>query len=171
MKTIAIDGPVLLLMGPIGTFFSRLANHLEQRGVPVTKVCFPLHEFGFAAHQRVVFAEPMDTFQPFLRSLILERGIRHIFMYGDFIDPHRLAIELVQRMNAEKNPVPPIDAWVFELGYIRPNYVSLELERVNSRSNLNKPVEFYKSLPDVQVIPQARRESGLRWRKIGRAHV
>jgi capsular polysaccharide export protein len=165
VKTIVIEGPVLLLMGPIGTFFSRLANHLELRGVPVTKISFPLHEFGFARHQRVPYAGPMDTFQPFLESLILERGIRHLFMYGDFVEPHRLAIDLVRRMNAEKSLAHPIDAWVFELGYIRPNYVSLELERVNARSNLNQSVEFYRALPAVDVIPQARMESGLRWRK------
>ena len=57
-----------------------------------------------------------------------------MFMYGDFIDPHRLAIELA----LELRPQQKVDAWVFELGYIRPNYVSLELERANARSNLNK---------------------------------
>jgi len=166
VKSIPILGPVLLLMGPLGVFFSRFAHHLEQRGVPVTKVSFPLHEFGFTPHQRIAFAEPMQEFQPFLCALILERGIRHLFMYGDFIDPHRLAIELVRQMNSEGVLPFRIEAWVFELGYIRPNYVSLELERVNARSNLNKPVAFYRALPPVEVIPQARRDAGHRWRKI-----
>ncbi|MFN9645189.1 MAG: 1-acyl-sn-glycerol-3-phosphate acyltransferase [Cyanobacteriota bacterium] len=132
----------------------------------MTKVSFPLHEFGFPPHQRVPFDAGMDAFQPFLRALILERGIRHLFMYGDFIDPHRLAIDLVQSMNAEGVFPFPIEPWVFELGYIRPNYVSLELERVNARSNLNKPASFYQSLPPVDVIPQARREAGIRWWKV-----
>jgi capsular polysaccharide export protein len=166
VKTIPIQGPVLLLMGPIGVFFARLARNLERKGVPVIKVSFPLHEFGFPPHQRVPFAGEMDEFQLFLRALILERGIRHIFMYGDFIDPHRLAIDLVRKMNIERALPFPIEAWVFELGYIRPNYVSLELERVNARSNLNKPASFYQALPAVDVIPQARRDAGIRWRKI-----
>ena len=153
-------------MGPLGAFFARLADHLERKGVAVTKVSFPLHEFGFPAHQRVPFAGEMDDFQPFLRALILERGIRHLFMYGDFIDPHRLAIDLVRQMNEERVAPFTIEPWVFELGYIRPNYVSLELERVNARSNLNRPVSFYQSLPAVDVIPQARREAGIRWRKV-----
>jgi capsular polysaccharide export protein len=156
-------------MGPIGMFFARLARNLERKGVPVTKVSFPLHEFGFPPHQRVPYAGPMEDFQLFLKSLILERGIRHIFMYGDFIDPHRLAIDLVQRMNAEKAMPFPIEAWVFELGYIRPNYVSLELERVNARSNLNQPVSYFQALPPVDVIPQARRDEGSRWRKLWKA--
>jgi capsular polysaccharide export protein len=166
VKSIPILGPVLLLMGPLGVFFSRFAHHLEQRGVPVFKVGFPLHEFGFSPHQRVSFAGGMEDFQPFLRALILEKGIRHLFMYGDFIDPHRLAIDLVRNMNEEAVLPFTIEAWVFELGYIRPNYVSLELERVNSRSNLNKPASFYWGLPSVETIPQARREAGIRWRKI-----
>lgn len=153
-------------MGPLGLFFARLASHLERRGVPVTKVCFPLREFGFTPQQRVPYAGPMADFQPFLRSLILRRGIRHLFMYGDFIDPHRLAIELVQKMNAEHALPYPVEAWVFELGYIRPNFISLELERVNARSNLNKPVAFYQSLPPVEDLPQPSLKSGLRWRKV-----
>jgi len=166
VRDVPIHGPVLLLMGPIGMFFSRLARNLERKGVPVTKVSFPLHEFGFPPHQRVPFVEGMEEFQPFLRALIIERGIRHLFMYGDFIDPHRLAIDLVRQMNAEKIMPFSIEPWVFELGYVRPNYVSLELERVNARSNLNRPVSFYYDLPAVDVIPQARRDSGIRWRKV-----
>ncbi|MCP9851224.1 capsular biosynthesis protein [Cyanobium sp. Morenito 9A2] len=166
---VEITGPVLLLMGPIGIFFSRLARHLERRGVPVYKVSFPLHEFGFRPSQRIPYSAEMDTFGDFLQHVIEEKGIRHLFMYGDFIDPHRIAIDVVEKMNQaavqKSSPAPPVESWVFELGYIRPNYVSLEQDRVNARSSLNKPVEFYRSLQPVVRIPQARRESGLRWRK------
>ncbi len=165
MRELAIEGPVLLLMGPLGTFFARLANHLETRGVTVTKLSFPLHEFGFPGHQRVAYSGPMEDYKPFLRSLIVERGIRHLFMYGDFIDPHRLAIELVRELNAENSLPHTIEPWVFELGYVRPNYVSLELERVNARSNLNRPVEFYQALPPVEEIPHPVLDAGMRWRK------
>ncbi len=165
VKEVAIEGPVLMLMGPLGTFFARLANHLESRGASITKLSFPLHEFGFPGHQRVVYGGPMDDFKPFLRALILERGIRHLFMYGDFIDPHRLAIELVREMNAKQALPDAIESWVFELGYVRPNYVSLELERVNARSNLNRPVDFYQALPPMEEVPHPALEAGMRWRK------
>ncbi len=165
MRQITIEGPVLLLMGPIGSFFARLASHLERRGVPVWKVCFPLHEFGFPPHQRVPYRTPIQGFGPFLREVIETKGIRHVFMYGDFIDPHRTAIDLIADLNRGRPPKQRIEPWVFELGYIRPNYVSLELERVNSRSNLNQPVCFYRALPPVEQIPPAAHPSGLRWRK------
>jgi capsular polysaccharide export protein len=159
---VKISGPVLLLMGPIGCFFSRFSTYLESQGVPVYKLSFPLHEFGFESHQRINFSEPMEKFGPFLKQTLLDKDIHHIFMYGDFIDPHKIALDVVQ----ELRPLRSIDAWVFELGYIRPNYVSLELERANARSNLNKSAEFYHALPEVNVIPQARRENGIRWRKL-----
>jgi capsular polysaccharide export protein len=148
-------------MGPIGLFFARFCNYLRGCGIPVVKVAFPLHEFGFARDVRVPFNGSMEQWRPFLRQLLVERGIRHIFMYGDFIIPHRVAIEEAQRIG--------IEAWVFELGYIRPNYISLERDRVNSRSNLNQPLEFYRSLPPVNVLPGGCLEPGWRWRKIWKA--
>ena len=113
---------MLLLMGPLGSFFSRLAAHLEARGVPVWKLSFPLHEFGFAPHQRIPYAGPMDEFHSFLLNEIRSKGIRHLFMYGDFIDPHRIAIEIAREHNAGlREGEARLDAWVFELGYVRPH--------------------------------------------------
>ena len=103
---VRIDGPVLLLMGPIGLFFARFCRYLQGCGIPVTKVAFPLRN-----------SAPADVCVPyskgwvvaaFLRQLIEEWGIRHIFMYGDFIIPHRIAIEGARVLGVE--------AWVFELG-------------------------------------------------------
>ncbi len=158
---VQIEGPVLLLMGPIGLFFARFCRYLRGCGIPVTKVAFPLKEFGFPAEVRVPFSGSMETWRPFLRQLLAERGIRHVFMYGDFIIPHRIAIEEAQRAG--------IEAWVFELGYIRPNYVTLERERVNARSNLNRSVAFYRSLPAVDQLPGGRLDPGTRWRKAWKA--
>jgi len=152
-------------MGPIGNFFSRLAMHLERQGVPVWKVSFPLHEFGFPARRRLAYDGSMQDFRAFLLSQIEARGIRHLFMYGDFIDPHRIAIDLVRELNLSRKRGDKIDAWVFELGYVRPNFVSLERERVNARSSLNKSIDYYRQLPDVGSIPAAPLPPGIRWRK------
>ena len=62
-----------------------------------------------------------------------------------------------------------VEAWVFELGYIRPNYVTLERERVNARSNLNPAVEQYLAAP-VDALPQdIVLDPGWRWRKVWKA--
>lgn len=158
---VPIQGPVLLLMGPIGLFFARLHRYLREGGIPVTKVIFPLHEFGFPPSGCVAYRGSMQEWRPFLRQLLAERRIRHIFMYGDFIIPHRIAIEEAQQAG--------IEAWVFELGYIRPNFVTLERDRVNARSNLNQPLAFYQALPPVSRLPGGNLDPGWRWRKIWKA--
>ena len=161
-RQLIIQGPVLLLVGPLGTFFARFARYLESQGVEVYKLSLPLHEFGFSQKQRLRFSEPMDQFRPFLVEQIERLGIRHLFMYGDFIDPHRIALDLCAELREQGQA---IDSYVFELGYLRPNYVTLEPDRVNCCSNLNQPSSFYRQLPDVDWFPEARRESGVRWRK------
>jgi capsular polysaccharide export protein len=158
---VQIEGPVLLLMGPIGLFFSRLWRYLHDSGVPAYKISFPLHEFGFPRRARIPYSGAMADWPTFLRGVIEEKGIRHLFMYGDFIDPHRMAIQVAKDMG--------VDAYVFELGYVRPNYVTLERDRVNCRSNLNRPVDFYEALPPVASLPQAQLDPGWRWRKIWKA--
>ena len=143
-RTGANRRPVLLLMGPIGLFFARFSRYQQGCGIPVTKVMFPLREFGFRSDVCVPYRKGMDSWRPFLRQLIQER-IRHTFMYGDFIIPHRIAIEEARELGVE--------AWVFELGYLRPNYVTLN-GTGSSLPNLNQPAVFYRTLPDVISRPR-----------------
>ena len=150
-----IRGPVLLLFGPIGYFFARFYRYLSGSGVDVRKVIFPLYEFGFPRDARIPFKGSTETdWDPFLRKVLLEYNIQHVFMYGDFITPHRIAIDICEELGVE--------SWVFELGYVRPNYVTLERSRVNSRSNLNLPSSYYRGLPEVKAIPLSRFDAGLR---------
>ena len=159
---VRIEGPVLLLMGPIGLFFARFCSYLQGCGIPVSKVSFPLYEFGFPANVRIPYKGSMQDWRPFLRQVLQDKGIRHVFMYGDFIIPHRIAIEEAHALG--------IEAWVFELGYLRPNYVTLERDRVNARSNLNQPVEMYQALPPVDALPSdIVLDPGWRWRKAWKA--
>ena len=133
-------------MGPIGLFFARFCRYLQGCGIPVTKVAFPLREFGFPADVCVPYSKGMDSWRPFLRRLIEERGIRHIFMYGDFIIPHRIAIEEARNLGVE--------AWVFELGYLRPNYVTLERDRVNAAPISTSQRLFIGSYPRATSCPR-----------------
>ena len=56
---VRIDGPVLLLMGPIGLFFARFCNYLRGCGIPVTKAAFPLREVSFSSEVTVPFRGDM----------------------------------------------------------------------------------------------------------------
>lgn len=156
---VTIEGPILLLMGPLGSFFSRLADFFLAKGVSTYKIMFPLREL-FPRKSKIVlhYSEPASEFRSYLEEVVTKYGIRHMFMYGDFIIPHKIAIELAKELG--------IEAWVFELGYIRPHHVTLERNCVNARSNLNKPVDFYHSLAEGQKRLAAPVLKSNRWRRI-----
>tara|TARA_B100001093_G_scaffold518324_1_gene602761 strand:- start:1174 stop:2373 length:1200 start_codon:yes stop_codon:yes gene_type:complete len=151
------------MMGYIGTFFARLAKHLENQNVEVYKIIFPMHEFGFPAHQQLQFYGDMSEFRPFLYNHIQRLGIRHIFMVNHLQIPHRIALDLCEDLREKGTE---IDSFIFELGYLRPHYVTLENNGVNHTSDLIQPAEFYHSLPEVDKFIQSDYKPGLRWRKL-----
>lgn len=154
---VKIDGPVLLLMGPIGTFFSRLARFFIKNDVRVHKVMLPLHEFLIPKACKHYFNKPMSEWREYIIRLMTQHGITQVFMYGDFITPHKIAIEEAKKLG--------IEAYVFELGYIRPGYVTLEKNQVNARSNLNKPAKFYQALTEKPLTCKPRSYKW-QWRKL-----
>ncbi len=160
---IIINGPVLLLMGYIGNFFVRVAQHLEDQGVEVYKISFPLHEFGFPDYQRLHYDGSMSEFRGFLADQIRNLGIRHLLMVSNVQIPHQIALDLCAELREQGQK---IDSFIFELGYLRPHYVTLETNGVNYSSNLIQPAHFYHSLPDQSKIEQSNYKIGPRWRKL-----
>ena len=165
-RVLSIEGPVILLMGPIGTFFGRLSWYLHSKGVKVIKVQFPLVEIGDFSNNYVKFGkgQEIQSFGVFLTELVEEHKARHIFMYGEAITHHKMALQY-EREKCLGNA----KCHVFELGYLRPNYVTLEDGGVNYNSKLYIKPEELGSLRDPLFIQSARRESFLRWRKVLKA--
>ena len=69
-KKILIEGSVIFLVGPIGTFFSRLANYFEKNDIRTFKVDFPLHEYGFPKSSRLKYSDDIYRFKEFLEIII-----------------------------------------------------------------------------------------------------
>lgn len=157
---------MILLMGPIGTFFGRLSWYLHYKGVKVIKVQFPLVEIGCLNVDRVKYGKKQEAedFGEFLERLVREHEARHIFMYGEAIKHHKIALqyEREHRLGNAK-------CHIFELGYLRPNYVTLEDGGVNYNSNLYIEKEELEMYPDPLYIQSANREGFLRWRKVLKA--
>lgn len=72
-KKILIEGSVIFLVGPIGTFFARLANFFEKNNVKTYKIIFPLHEYGFPKSSRLSYSEDIIGFKEFLKNLIIKK--------------------------------------------------------------------------------------------------
>ncbi len=130
----------LLLQGPVGPFFRRFADELCGRGIKVSKVNFNAGDALFYRPGRdrdvITYKGRLEDWAETFRTLVTERGIDAIFLFGDCRPIHRPAVQLAHDLG--------IKVWVFEEGYLRPDYVTLERDGVNGNSRLPKDPEFYR---------------------------
>jgi capsular polysaccharide export protein len=130
-------GRVLLLQGPVGPFFARLAGHLRQRGSSVTKVNFNYGDDWFYPRGDIIrFSGTPDQWPRFLQALIAEGNYDAVFLFGDCRPIHRPVGDIARASGCA--------VWVFEEGYFRPDYITLERDGVNAFSSLArlKPEEL-----------------------------
>ena len=137
---------VLLLQGPVGPFFRRLAKRLRAAGAEVHKVNFnggdwlfyPRHALSWRGHPR--------DWPQFLARLLEERRIDIVLLFGDCRPIHRVARAVAQRYGVRLG--------AFEEGYIRPNFITFEQFGVNGYSRLPRRAEFYRRLPCRPGTPE-----------------
>ncbi|MCL4126145.1 UNVERIFIED_CONTAM: hypothetical protein GTU68_052077 [Idotea baltica] len=118
---------VLLLQGPIGPFFSRFAQELKGRGFDVHKVNLNGGDKLFYRQPGAIdYAGELEHWGAFLERLITNKSIGRIYLFGDCRIYHRIAREVADRND--------VRVFVFEEGYIRPNFITLEEDGVNGHS-------------------------------------
>ncbi|NJC87779.1 MAG: capsular biosynthesis protein [Desulfuromonas sp.] len=126
---------VLLLQGPMGPFFRRLARDLEWAGAKVCKVNFNGGDWLFYPAGSIAFHGRMEEWEGFLDQLLAERGIDIVLLFGDCRPIHKIA----RRVATDRG----IDVGVFEEGYLRPNHITFERFGVNALSRLPRTPLFY----------------------------
>ena len=118
-----------MLQGPMGPFFERLAGTLRAHGQQVWKVNFNAGDDWFFGGDRVFqFRDPLDQWPACLRRLIAELRLDAIVLFGQSRRMHQMAIAEAQALG--------VTVFVFEEGYVRPDYVTLEVGGVNAASSL-----------------------------------
>lgn len=131
----------LLLQGPVGPFFRRFADELLAAGVSVTKVNFNSGDDLFFRGPEVVrYREPMGAWHATCERLVDDRGIDGVFLFGDCRPMHRDAMAVARRRG--------IPVWVFEEGYLRPDFVTMERGGVNGNSSVPKDPDFFRRAAD-----------------------
>jgi capsular polysaccharide export protein len=134
---------VLLLQGPIGPFFRRLARDLTQAGALVHKVNFNGGDWLFYPFGAINFRGRMNEWPEYFESLLDQLHIDVVILFGDCRPIHSASHQIAHRRGLE------ID--VFEEGYIRPDFVTLERFGVNNHSQIPRFPEYYLNLPTYQV--------------------
>jgi capsular polysaccharide export protein len=131
---------VLLLQGPLGPFFRRLAADLEGAGAIVHKVNFNGGDWlFFPAHRVINFRGRPEEWPAFFEVLLDRLRIDVVLLFGDCRLYHRKAQAIATRRG--------LDVGVFEEGYLRPDWITLELYGVNGHSRIPREPAFYRSLP------------------------
>lgn len=130
----------LLLQGPMGPFFARLARFLAQHGQAVHKINFNGGDALFFRGPGVTAYTGTERAWPaWLAAYVDRHGIDAIVIFGQMRWMHVAANAIAHVFH--------IPVYVFEEGYLRPDYVTLERGGVNGHSDLPKDPEFYLSQP------------------------
>ncbi|EEO9352994.1 capsule biosynthesis protein [Campylobacter coli] len=127
---------VLLLQGPVGTFFHRLAIKMEKNKTKVLKLNFNGGDFLFYPSGKRCKCDEKDL-ENFYENFFKEKKIDAIVMYNDCRLIHAKAIKVARKLG--------IGIWIFEEGYLRPYCITFEKDGVNANSSLPRDKNFYLS--------------------------
>lgn len=130
-------GKALLLQGPMGPFFRWLATELKAEGHEVFKINFNAGDEAFyGLSGAYAYRGDLASWPEFLANFLREHAIDRIFLFGDCRPYHLAATEVARREG--------VAVFVFEEGYLRPDYVTLEPGGVNAHSSLPRDPFFYR---------------------------
>jgi len=128
---------VLLLQGLMGRLFRRLGQELIRSGHRVYKVNFNGGDRLFwRLPGGIDYRGSLDEWPSVLRDIIREKGITDVVLFGDCRSYHLAATQICREAG--------LPVHVFEEGYIRPDWVTLELGGVNGHSTLPSDANFYR---------------------------
>jgi capsular polysaccharide export protein len=150
---------VLLLQGLMGRLFRRLGQGLIASGHTVYKINFNGGDRLFwRLPGGIDYRGSLEDWPEWLEQVLRERGITDVALFGDCRDHHMPAIRLCRELG--------VPVHVFEEGYVRPDWVTLELGGVNGHSSLPRDPAWYRetaaALPPVP--PHAQVPSSFRRR-------
>lgn len=132
----------LLLQGPMGPFFSELAQWLESLDREAVNVIFNGGDRFYCRKRRnLTYLKTPIEFPTWLERTHKNYEFDTILCFGDCRHLHQEA----KRWAKGKN----IRFIAFEEGYVRPHFITAEEGGVNAFSSLPRDPAFYRSLPDV----------------------
>ena len=121
---------ILFLQGPLGDFFKILSSHISNETSSNTyQITFNGGDAWFSdkEYSHPFVGKPAE-WQAYLREYILAQGITDIVVFGDCRYYHRIAKIVAKELK--------LTFWVFEEGYLRPAFITLEEGGVNGNSPL-----------------------------------
>lgn len=128
----------LFLQGLMGPFFQRIGAALRRDGYGVYKVNFNGGDCCFwRLPNGINFRGTLQEWPEALRGIITRYEITDVLLFGDCRPMHAEALSVCRELH--------IPVHVFEEGYLRPDWVTLELGGVNGHSSLPRNPQYYRN--------------------------
>jgi len=151
----------LLLQGLMGPLFRRLGQGLRAAGHEVHKVNF---DGGDRLYWRlpngIDYRGTLEQWPAALAKILADRRITDVILFGDCRQHHIRATQVCRERK--------VAVHVFEEGYIRPDWVTLEREGVNGHSSLPRDPEWFRTtaaalppVPEHRQVPSSFRRRAL----------
>jgi capsular polysaccharide export protein len=130
---------ILLLQGPMGTFFKKLDRQLRLGGAKTYKVGLNMGDRFFSWRDNYTpYRGTPEDWPAFVSDFLDRHRIDMVFLFGD--------CRYYQRIVRQKALQRDIDLFVFEEGYIRPDYITMERFGVNGYSKIPAEASFYEDI-------------------------
>ncbi|PZQ13004.1 MAG: capsular biosynthesis protein [Ancylobacter novellus] len=138
----------LFLQGLASPFFVRLGHALKDRGYGVARVNLNLGDRLFWNIPGAIdYRGRFEDWRGFISRAMDERGVTDLVLFGDGRPYHRVAIATAQLRGVRVH--------VFEEGYFRPNWITLEEGGVNGFSGLPRdPESIDRIAAAIATVPE-----------------
>lgn len=139
----------LFLQGPPGPFFPNLAHRLSELGHVVHRINLSggdRYDWRSAATN---YRGTMGSWPIFFDRFLRAKQTTDVILYGDCRPVHQAAIRMAKLRG--------VRVFVFEEGYIRPDWMTLERDGVNGHSPFDRDPELILAasrwLPEIPDLP------------------
>ncbi|MBQ9536242.1 MAG: capsular biosynthesis protein [Desulfovibrionaceae bacterium] len=133
----------LFLQGPLSFFFYRLGQALQAQGVGVYRINFCGGDCVFWPGKASFWQGPSWQWPQYIGQFLKDKNITDVVLLGDWRPLHHEAVLLAQARGSK--------VWVYEEGYLRPGFLTLEEGGVNATSRLPKnPIDVAARACELQ---------------------
>ena len=135
---------ILLLQGPVGFFFKKLDKIFRSKGAKTYRIGLNSGDefFSYKDNYTGYKGKPKD-WENFIASYLKDHRIDKVFLFGDCRFYQSVIVKVAMALH--------IEVFVFEEGYIRPHYITLEKYGVNEYSRISRRPEFYQQIKLIDL--------------------
>lgn len=139
----------LFLQGPPGPFFPQLAQRLSELGHVIHRINLSGGDRYDWQMNATNYRGTMSAWPIFFDRFLRANGVTDVVLYGDCRPVHQAAVRMAKLRG--------VRVFVFEEGYIRPDWMTLERDGVNGHSPFDRDPELIMAssswLPEIPELP------------------